>query len=105
MRVRNDPNPDSDGVFTLNPRDGKRPSVYVEVLREVVPRVDPSKAADVQLCYANTVRGQPNWFTDRSRNLLTFRLEGESIARSVPLRLAVAYDTERRRWTVEAPAR
>ena len=104
MRVRNDPNKESDGVFTLNPRDGKQPSAYVEVLREVVPIGNQSsrKDADIQLQYANTAQGHPNWFT-QGRHVLTFRLEGD-MSQSLTFQLSANYSPSRCRWIVAAKA-
>jgi hypothetical protein len=100
LRVRNDPNLQSDGICTLNPHDGQRPSAYIEVLREVVPK-QPGlmEQSDIQLQYANTVHAQPNWFTDRTSYTLTFRLEG--IPKALKPSLSVKYDGSRRRWIVE----
>jgi hypothetical protein len=78
MRVRDDPNKESDGVFMLKPHDGRQPSAYVEVLREVVPQqTHLRESADIQIRHANSLFGHPNWSTDRGEHRLRFRLEGE----------------------------
>jgi hypothetical protein len=97
MKVRDDPDDQSRGEFTLNPGDGARPSIYVEVLQELVPR--HGGPANIRLQYASTHRGQPNWFTNRSDHLLTFRLEGG--LSPVQFRLHVSYDANAQRWRVE----
>jgi hypothetical protein len=72
--VRDDPDDQSTGEFTLNPGDGTHPSSYVEVLQEVVPR--QGGPAEIRFQYANTRRAQANFFSNRSDHYLKFRLEG-----------------------------
>ena len=104
MRIRDDPDAQSVGDFTLNPGDGQHPGVYVEVLQEIVPHQGaPFVAAELRLQYANTQRAQENWFTNRGEHTLTFRLEGD-FARPVRYCLSVGYDDKRRRWRVEPAA-
>ena len=77
MRVRNDPNKASSGKFTLNPGDEQHPSIYVEVLQEVIPQLGGKDVhSDIQLKYANHEHAQEHPFTDRSKHILTFRLDG-----------------------------
>jgi hypothetical protein len=97
MKVRNDPEAQSDGYFMLNPGDGK-PGVCVEVLQEVVPH-QPAIRADIRLTYANMLRASQHSFTDRGGHMLTFRLEGD-FPKPVRHSLSVGYDDEGRRWRV-----
>jgi hypothetical protein len=100
MRVRNDPNPQSEGVFSVNPSKNGQPNVYVEVLHESVPVArNMSVPSDILLRYSNTHQSQPHYFS-RVDHLVTFRLEGD-VAEPVEFRMYVRYDTKGRRWRVE----
>jgi hypothetical protein len=98
MAVRNDPEEDSDGAFTIYP-GATHPSVYAEVLQEIVPRGGPESPSLIRLMYSNERRANANFFTQRD-HVLTFRLEG-AMAKPITYRLGVTYDDRRHRWNVE----
>ena len=88
---------ESDGKFTLAPGN-KQPTVYVEVLQELVLKSNPmNEHAVIQLIYANSADGKPNWFLDHRDHVLTFRLQGD-MPKPVTIKLSVR--SENRRYVV-----
>jgi hypothetical protein len=88
-----------NGVFTVNPGDGIRPTQIVDVLQEIVP--SNGGPALIRFVYANAHWMQMNkFFTDRMARHVTFRLEGEDLPEAVYFRLLVQYHSDRRRYSV-----
>ena len=88
---------ESDGRFTLVP-DNTQPTVYVEVLQELVLKSNPmNEHAVIRLIYANSADGKANWFLDHRDHVLTFRLQGD-MPRPVTIKLSVR--SENRRYVV-----
>jgi hypothetical protein len=96
LRVRGQP-PESDGKFTLPPGN-MQPTVYVEVLQELVLKSNPmNEHAVIRLIYANSADGRANWFQDHRDCVLTFRLQGD-IPEPAIIKLSVR--SENRRYVV-----
>lgn len=85
----------SDGVFTLRPGDGAKPTVFVEILKELVPSTPgTANRSWIQLLYASEQGGASKVFMDSSDHVITLRLEGPM--KPVWFKLLVKYQAQRR---------